>query len=109
MRIKIVDDRWSADLLSSPSSHLEHIFHLTATINADTEKDALLGADAIMAMFARGRKAYIRVRPEVVTQKNFETGATEIRGYVRFSFSLEKGEWEYEVSNTSIGISWTDI
>jgi hypothetical protein len=49
----------------------------------------------ILERLAAGRSAFIRVRPEVNREKNFQTGDEVMHSYVRFSFRDEPGEWEY--------------
>jgi hypothetical protein len=44
---------------------------------------------------AAGRRAFIRVRPEVNREKDFQTDDEVTRSYVRFSFRDEPGEWDY--------------
>jgi len=102
----IIDgERWSATILSSPETHSDDLIHLTATVDADTKDDAAAGAKCIMDLFAKGRDAFIRVQPEVTTQKNFEMDKIEIRGYVRFSFKLAAGEW-IDVSHGAEEVSY---
>ncbi len=93
MMIHVEEDRWQAEVLFSPASALSGVMHCTARVKAQTNDDALTGGQCVLDLFARGRKTFLRVLPEANREVNFETKESKIEGFVRFSFSLEPGEW----------------
>jgi hypothetical protein len=93
MMIHAEEDKWQAEVLFSPASALSAVMHCTARVKAETNDDALSGAQCVLDLFARGRKAFLRVLPEANKETDFDTKETKIEGFVRFSFSLEAGEW----------------
>ena len=111
MEMHIADDSWVAEILFSPTSELENIMHCTATVRALTMEAAAAGTKFILHAFARGRRAFIRVAPEVSSHTDFATKKQRIQGFVRFSFSLESGEWKEpppeHAGQLSIGLAET--
>jgi hypothetical protein len=93
MEMRIAEDKWTAEILFSPASALSAFMHCTARVKASTNDDALAGAQCVLDLFAKGRKTYLRVLPEANKETDFDTKETKIEGFVRFSFSLEPGEW----------------
>lgn len=94
MQIRIAEDKWTAEvLLSPPRIEMPGFMHCQARVKALTNDDALIGAQYILNLFAKGRKTFVRVPPEANRETDFDTKEDKIEGYVRFSFSLEAGEW----------------
>jgi hypothetical protein len=94
MEIRIVEDKWTAEILFSPQPETSDILHrLEARVTGLTQEDALSGSQFILDLFAKGRLAYIHARPEVHSDRNSNTGEMMHCGYVRFSFRPEPGEW----------------
>jgi hypothetical protein len=93
MEIRIAEDKWTAEILSSPQSEISEFIHLEARIRGVSQADALKGAQVVIDLFAKGRTAYIRARPESGTDTDFDSKEVKHHGYVRFSFRLEAGSW----------------
>jgi hypothetical protein len=96
MEIRIAEDNWIADILLTPADQMlesRQCSHLQARIKGNTEEDARKGAQFILNLFAKGRNAYIRDRPETDTATNFDSKVVVHHGWVNFSFRLERGEW----------------
>jgi hypothetical protein len=95
MNIHLSDgDKWTADIVLSPEWWRKaDLIHLVARVEGKTEEDALAGAQSVLDLFAKGRDAWIRTRPEAVSDLNFDTQEVRHRGFVRFSFKLKAGDW----------------
>jgi hypothetical protein len=94
MLVRMSDDKWTAEvMISPPRVEMPGYIHCQARVKAQTNDDALIGAQYILNLFAKGRKAFIRVVPEANRETDFNTKEDRIEGYVRFSFALEAGEW----------------
>jgi hypothetical protein len=94
MEVRFADDKWTAVVwLSPPRIEMPGFIHCQAHVEAKTNDDALSGAQYVLNLFAQGRKTFVRVPPEANRETNFDTKEDRIQGYVRFSFSLEPGEW----------------
>jgi hypothetical protein len=92
--IKIHSDNWVATVLSL-SHPSEGFFHIYATTIGETKEDAFAGAEYVLNAFAFGRLALIRAKPEANSETDFDTKLTRHKGFVRFSYRLEAGEWQY--------------
>lgn len=68
---------------------------MRAYVLGASEALALRGAESILTHFAGNKKAIIRARPAAETVKDFATDTAEHRGYVRFHFASEAGDWSY--------------
>ncbi len=95
--IEIHGDGWFASILSGPPE--DGIFNVFCTTVGNTHAEAMMGATAVLNIFAHGRWAFIRVKPEAVSEEDFDTKITHHRGFVRFSYKLESGEWHYPNSD----------
>jgi hypothetical protein len=93
MEIQIEEEKWFATIMLTPQDQGTDILHLEARLYGLTPDDVLGGAKYILDLFAKGRTAYIRAEPESVSAPNLNTKAIEHRGFVRFSFRLDHGEW----------------
>jgi hypothetical protein len=83
-------------------------YHVIGSIEADSEAEALKGAEWVINSMASGKLTLIRSRPEADTYKNFDSKKVTYRGYVRFTVFDQPGEWqmsEYAVVPLPIGFS----
>jgi len=76
------------------SQHGEY-FHVYSRIAGDTHQDALTGANDVLNLFAKGREAFIRTKPEAVSETDFDTKEELHKGFVRFSLRDRPGDWHY--------------
>jgi hypothetical protein len=88
--------------LVSDSPQPSGFLNVIARTIGETREDALAGAEFVLNAFAFGRLAYIRVKPEANSETDFDTKVTRHRGFVRFSYRLESGDWQYPEINTII-------
>ena len=93
--IKVYSERWAAEVLISDDPNKAGFKHVQARLLADSQDDALAGAQQILNDYATGKTAYIRAKPEAQSERDFATNFVFHRGYVRFSFKDEPGEWHY--------------
>lgn len=104
----ITDAEWTADVTLAPKWQTKDpLQHLECRVKGETNRDALQGAQFILELFAKGRRAYIRALPEVASEIDFDSKTVLHHGYVRFSFLFEPGEWvmrEQEVKPLTLGI-----
>lgn len=87
------ESEWTAKVIISDNEPANGWYHVYATIDGSTEAFAIAGAEQIQNLLSKGRKSLIRVPPEVYSETDFDTKTTRHRAFVRFSFSLENGEW----------------
>jgi hypothetical protein len=97
---------WIASVLVSDGPN--GLYHVTVTSLGDTQDDALAGAKFVLDVFAKGRLAYIRVNPEAHSYTDYDTKRTVNRGFARFSFKIEAGEWQ-PVADRSVIIGFGDL
>jgi hypothetical protein len=87
------------------------VCYVIAQIIGDSNAAALAGARAILHA-VEGRTTFIRIRPEAASQKDYLEDKIVHRGYVRFSFKNEPGNWifpalaiENTVETTYLGLA----
>ena len=91
MHIKVVDTDWSAEAFLG---ELYSGYRSTEVMTTGNSEQAVLeAAQTVLEIFCKGRSTVIRVYPEADTYTDFDTKETKCGGYVRFSFSLEPGDW----------------
>jgi hypothetical protein len=93
---------WTAKILESESPSPDGTWHVYATVDGDTADLATLGTEHILNVYAKGRIAFIRAKPEIGVNRDFDCLTVRYVGFVRFSYRLETGEWTYLPPNNSI-------
>lgn len=61
----------------------------------DTAEEAKAGAEHILYALAAGKRAVIRCAPNVLDDLDFDTARITHRGFVKFSYRNEPGDWQY--------------
>ena len=97
-KIKLLDSRakiakpCSAEIAVSyePTNGL---YHVTIRTDGATTEDCRILASRIIRFMAGGRTAFVRRQPEASEYVSFETQKTSHRGFARFSFRDESGNW----------------
>lgn len=96
---KIRDESWEIAPRFIVSQSPDGWFHIqcwaeTTDLELSPEKPIVQISETVLDRMAKGRSAFIRVRPEL---ENFAeaTGKKFIQSYVRFSFIDKPGEWQY--------------
>ena len=102
MKILIEEDSWIAEITVSQQSNISDFVHCIGKVNGFTKEDAFIGAQYILDLFAKGRSAFIRVEPSAESDTSFDTKKITHRGFVRFSFRLESGDWQYSTDEVHI-------
>ena len=92
--IKIYANDWVATVLTSMINDAG-FFHVICNVEGISHSAAILGAEHILNIFAKGRMAMILAKPEANSETDFDTKIIHHRGYVRFSYKLEAGDWQY--------------
>lgn len=69
--------------------------NISAKVDADSGDEAREVAEMVLNGFAGGKLTVIRAAPEAISETDFDTKETRHRGYVRFTFSDQPGEWRY--------------
>ncbi len=82
------------DLLVSFAEGEAGYYHVLVATEGLTEPACLKLAQAALEV-VRGKRAFIRVPPEADSLYDFITSQWQHRGYVRFTFRDEPGEWEH--------------
>jgi hypothetical protein len=95
--IKVYARDWVATIFSSEKPDEHGFIHVTCHTVGSAQPDALRAAEHVLNAFAFGRVAFIRTKPETEDQRDHRSEKTIHRGYVRFSYKLELGEWKYPV------------
>lgn len=72
-------------------------------------KDAALDAVTKILDVVKGRRAFVRVTPEGESQCDFMTNKWSHRGFVRFSYFNEPGEWEYSKYDKSAELRYLPL
>lgn len=72
-----------------------HWGYLRADIRAMNKPLALATAQGFLDRYAKGKLAIVRARPEATTDKDFATNEVTHKGYVRFLYKDEPGEWTF--------------
>jgi len=98
--IKVYANNWVATIVVSPEPSPDGFFHIYASTVGTTKLHALEAAVYVLNAYAFGRTTFIRVKPEVMTQRSFQTKGMAHRGHVRFSYKLEPGTWSYPDPST---------
>ncbi len=70
------------------------LFHVTADIRLDGQKECLLAAGTVLNA-VKGKTAFIRIPPEASSDRDIVRDVWLHCGYVRFSFKDEPGVWRY--------------
>lgn len=69
--------------------------HVTAQFLGRNLEDARRAPGIVLDTLAKGRRTLIRCVPAAFSQLDFTTDEWSYKGYVRFAFQDEPGEWEY--------------
>lgn len=104
-------DEFTALIGDGPWERIELLFHVepadthhvTAHVSGDSLEVCLAGAAAVLSV-VKGKVAFIRIPPEADSQKDIMHDRWVHRGYVRFSFKDEPGEWrkmQLEIERTT--------
>ena len=96
--VTLSSDKWNAEILVSDQPGEAGFIHVQAKVLGDSMEDALTGAKQILDKYAAGKLAYIRAKPEAHSDRDFDTKIVVHRGWVRFSYKDEPGEWNYPES-----------
>jgi hypothetical protein len=102
--IKIYANDWVATIFTGPANP-DGFFHVYATTVGSTEIHAFVAAEHVLNAFAWGRLAFIRSSPEAWTETDFDTKITHHKGFVRFSYKLEVGAWQYPDQSQFVSLS----
>lgn len=86
-------DKFVARIDCSDAPDADGWLHASVVVLGGLDADCLAGAQWAADFLAKGRITVFRVRPEASHETNFDTKMIKHRGYVRFSFKLEPGEW----------------
>lgn len=84
---------WNATVQISRDD--EGWFHVYCPTVGDSAAEAKAGAAYILNNFASDRLAFIRHEPSAESETDFDTKIEHHKGFVRFSFRDESGEWKY--------------
>lgn len=76
--------------------------HVCAESRGDTLEIAVSALKPLLRM-AEGKTAFIRVPPTGRSDCDFAMQEMQHRGWVRFSFNEEPGEWQYRISEDDLG------
>lgn len=76
--------------------------HVCAESRGDTLEAAVSALKPLLRM-AEGKTAFIRVPPSGRSARDFATQKMQHRGWVRFSFKEEPGEWQNRISEDDLG------
>lgn len=93
--IKVYANDWVATIFASPWPDPSGFYSICAITVGSSAINAEFAANYVLAHFANGRLAVIRVRPQANSEKDFATQITHHRGIVRFSYKLEPGSWHW--------------
>lgn len=103
--VKIYSDGWVATILTGPASN-DGFYQVYCTTLGETNALALAAAAHVLNVFAFGRLAMIRANLEAVSETDFDTKKMSHKGFVRFIYKLEAGEWHYpEAAEPILGFS----
>ena len=84
-----MSDTWTSNVVISKDDN--GLFHVYCKTEGTSEPAALEGAQFAYDVLAAGRLHYVRCLPTATSEKSFDSGQTEHRGYTRFSMKLEPG------------------
>lgn len=70
----------------------------------DSREEALAAAELILHSMADGKIAVIRCEPKASSETDFDTKQVLHRGFVRFAYRDEPGEWQYTNRDYESGI-----
>ncbi len=93
---------WKAEVAISDGGSPDGFTHVECRTTGDSVPHALMGAEYILNAFCKGRLAFIRVKPEAASDTDFRSSKIVNKGYVRFGYKLEPGEWHYPDPNITI-------
>lgn len=83
---------WTAKVIESESPSPDGFRNVYATVDGDSSNLALTGAEHVLNVYAKGRVAFVRSKPEVGVDRSFDCQIIRYVGFVRFSYN---GEWHY--------------
>lgn len=100
-------DDWLVNVIISPQPTEYGGVSIQVKAWGKSQEFALEGTKLITKLLADGKKTFMRVSPEVNSEKEFDTQQMIHRGYARFTVWDEKGEWIYHEkgSETFIGLA----
>ncbi len=84
---------WRAHISMHCDDVEPRIFYVECHTLASSVDEAKSGAEFVLDAMASGKSAFIRVAPEADEYRQFDTGTTDYKGYVRFSYVNSPGEW----------------
>ena len=93
MLVKVETPEWSAEIILSDEPGLNGLIHAYAVSNGNSKDSALAAVKWVIQILAARRECYVRVAPEADSERDFDTKEMKHRGFTRFSFSCEPGEW----------------
>lgn len=80
-------------------------FHVYCPTNGSSVEEALAAAEFVLKSLATGKLTMIRAEPQATAEQNFDTKETTFKGFVRFSFKDEPGEWKRRAKHVpSLGV-----
>jgi hypothetical protein len=79
---------WAAQI---SLSFAEGWHHLYAMVDGDAPEEVHAAAQMIFDSFATGHETFVRMLPEAVSEKDFDSKITRHRAWTRISFRLEDG------------------
>ncbi len=109
MLIEVAAPDWTARVLLSDDLSPHGIWSAECRTEAASAPIALAAAEKVLSLFAKGRTAFIRCAPEAMSEKDFDTKETKHRGFVRFSFMQEPGEWVHRDPNEKISLAYAGM
>lgn len=83
------------EILFTGASDASSWTYVAAKTIAPTPEKAKRAVEIVLKETAEGRRAVIRVPPMSILHRDFEAETSVGKGYVRFGFKDEPGEWEY--------------
>lgn len=92
--LKIYATGWVATIIASLPGP-DGWAHVHCSTVGSTKDLALEAAQYVLDVWAKGRIAFIRVKPEAVSEEDFNTKVIGHAGCTRFSYKLEPGDWIY--------------
>jgi hypothetical protein len=95
MLIHFQTNEWNAEVIcTDPPNIGKHGYHhVEVTSFGASDAACLAGVEFVRDVLAKGRTTRFRVKPSADHWKDFDSKTVLHRGYARFSFTLEPGEW----------------
>ena len=109
MLIHFQADQWTAVAVCTDPSDiaLNGCLGVEVTTDGASKAACLAGVEFVRDVLAKGRITHFRVKSSADSYRDFDSKKVTHRGYARFSFTLEPGEWhdpESRPEGTFVGL-----